>query len=202
MKPFNYLALGAASALALAAVAAPANAADLGGSYKDPAPVDYRPPIFWSGFYIGANVGATFDDSDVDVLDDEAVLAAGGHIGYNWQSPGGLVLGVEGDVNYLDVDGIDYLATVRGRLGYAFGPTLVYGTGGAAFIGLDDEVFADDSDTGYVAGLGIERKWSQNVSFGLEGLYYSFEGEDSGDDDANFWTARARLTYHLGNRDR
>ena len=197
MKPLKTLALGLTSALAMAAAAGVASAADLGrGGYKEPTPVvDYAPPITWTGFYIGANVGAAFDDSeDVEILDD-AVLIAGGHLGFNWQGPSNIVLGVEADANYLE--DIDYLATVRGRLGYAFGPTLLYATGGAAFIGLDEDLSDDETDTGYVVGGGLERKLGDNVSFGVEGLYYSFEGED-GDDDANFWAARARLTYHLG----
>lgn len=200
MKPFKTLALGLTSALAIAAVTGSANAADLGrGGYKDPSPVvDYAPPIMWSGFYIGANVGAAWDDSeDVEIVDDAAFLA-GGHLGYNWQTPSNIVLGIEGDLGYLD--DAEYLGTVRGRLGYAFGPTLAYATGGAAFIGIDDELGEDVfNDTGWVAGLGLERKLSDNVSFGVEGLYYSFEGEDNLD-DANFYTARARLTYHLGGR--
>jgi outer membrane immunogenic protein len=194
MKPFKIVALGLTGALAMTAAVSSASAADLGrGGYKDGPVADYTPPLMWSGFYLGANIGAAFDDSDdVEVLDD-AVLAGGGHIGYNWQSPGNLVLGVEGDIGALE--DVEYLATVRGRIGFAMGPTLLYGTGGAAFIDLGD----DETDTGYVAGLGIERKWAENVSFGLEGLYYSFDGEDSGE-DADFWAARARLTYHLGGR--
>ena len=89
-----------------------------------------------------------------------------------------------------------------GRLGYAFGPTLVYATGGAAFIGFDDNVSGSDSDTGWVGGLGIEHKLRENVSIGAEALYYGFENDDSGSDDNNFWAARARLTYHFnGGRD-
>lgn len=195
--------LGLIGALAMTAASAPAQAADIGRdqSYKDPVPViDYLPAIGWTGFYIGANVGAVWDDSnDVDIADD-ATLIAGGHLGYNWQGPRNLVIGVEGDLSYLD--DVEYLATIRGRLGYAMGSTLLYATGGAAFIGFDEDQFGDDTDTGWVAGLGFEHKLRQNVSFGLEGLYYGFEGEDEvGDDaDANFWAARARLTYHFGGR--
>ncbi len=60
-------------------------------------------------------------------------MAGGLHVGYNWQKPGGWVFGIEGDVSF--ADDIDYLATIRGRLGYAMDSTLIYATGGAAFIG-------------------------------------------------------------------
>ncbi len=195
MNAFKTIGFGLAGALALAAAPA-ANAADIyqgGGGLKDAPVVDYAPPITWTGFYIGANLGGAWDDSsDVEILSDSE-LVGGAHLGYNWQGPRNLVLGIEGDVDFLN--DVDYLATVRGRLGYSFGPTLAYATGGAAFIGLSDD-FGGDSDTGWVAGAGLERMVTQNVSVGAEGLYYSFDNNDVG--DAAFWTARARLTYHFG----
>jgi outer membrane immunogenic protein len=78
---------------------------------------------------------------------------------------------------------------------------LFYATGGVALLGFEDEDSGDDDDlTGWVAGLGVEHKLRQNVSVGLEGLYYSFDEDDNGgdDEDFDFWTVRARLTYHLG----
>jgi outer membrane immunogenic protein len=134
------------------------------------------------------------DHDSNDGLDDTTWLA-GIHLGYNWQRSNGVVFGLEGDVSF--ADDIDYLASFRGRLGYARGATLLYGTGGVAFIGLDDTLGGDDSATGWVAGLGVEHKLRDNLSIGLEGLYYSFDDLDSFDDDLAFWTVRARLTYHF-----
>jgi len=204
------------------AVAGTASAADLGrgGSYKD-APGEYMPAITWTGFYFGANAGVAFGERN-NFIDwdygytqhfdnDESSFIGGVHVGYNWQKPGGWVFGVEGDVNFAEE--IDYLATIRGRLGYAIGPTLIYATGGAAFIGADDAFEDSDSATGWVAGVGIEHKIKPNFSIGLEGLYYDFGNGDEfrvvdregnyGDahvDDLTFWTVRARLTYHFGER--
>jgi outer membrane immunogenic protein len=100
------------------------------------------------------------------------------------------------------MDGVDYLATVRGRLGYAFGPTLVYATGGVAFASFnDDSLFnGGDSETGWVAGGGLEYKLRNNWSVGAEGLYYDFSNNNdfNFNDDATFFVARARLTYHFG----
>lgn len=127
-------------------------------------------------------------------LDDTSWLG-GVHLGYNWQRSNGVVLGLEGDVSFLD--DIDYLASVRARLGYAAGSTLIYATGGVAFLGLDDAFGDDDTGTGWVAGLGVEHKLRDSWSVGLEGLYYSFDDVDSFDDDLEFWTVRARLTYHF-----
>jgi outer membrane immunogenic protein len=132
-------------------------------------------------------------DNDGD-LDDTSWLG-GVHLGYNWQRSNGVVLGLEGDVSFLD--DIDYLASVRARLGYAAGSTLLYATGGVAFLGLDDAFGDDDTGTGWVAGLGVEHKLRDSWSVGLEGLYYAFDDVGSFDDDLEFWTVRARLTYHF-----
>ena len=191
MKPFKSLALGMAGALAFAAAVGSASAADIEQGDDGPEPGTY--PLLWSGFYVGVNIGGAFDDSEVEVLDDEAILIGGGHLGYNFQTPNNLVLGVEGDIT--DFDNVDVLFSLRGRLGYAFGPTLLYGTGGVAFFGEND-TFDGDTDTGYVFGGGLERKLTRNVSLGVEGLYYSFEDELT-EDEINFWTVRARATFHF-----
>ena len=205
------LALIGATFLAGAGLVSGANAADVyarGGSLKD-GPVDYYPAITWSGFYAGINLGAAFNDDgddddrkgdrerDRDDDGDDTMFIGGFHIGYNWQKPSNFVLGLEGDVDF--GDDIDYLASIRGRLGYAMGPTLLYATGGVAFLGIDNG-FEDDTLTGWTAGLGIEHKLRENVSLGLEGLYYDFDEDDNFGADADFWTVRARLTYHFGDR--
>ena len=194
MKSIKLTLLGA-TFLAGAGVLSAANAADVyaRGSLKD-GPEEYMPAITWSGFYIGANAGGAFSDSDSN--DDDSTFIGGVHAGYNWQRSNNLLLGIEADVDF--ADDIDYLATVRGRLGWTAGPALFYGTGGAAFIGFDDS-FDDDSETGWVAGGGVEYKLRENVSVGVEGLYYSFD-DNNNSDDFNFWTVRARLTYHFGDR--
>jgi outer membrane immunogenic protein len=198
---FLKLALLGATFLTGASALSAANAADVyarGGGLKD-GPVSYMPAITWAGFYLGANAGAAFSNNNVEISGDDTSFIGGIHVGYNWQRASNLVLGIEGDVDF--ADGLDYLATVRGRLGWAAGPTLFYATGGAAFIGLSNAI-GDDSDTGWVAGLGLEHKLRENVSLGLEGLYYNF-GDDNrlGGDTFDFWTVRARLTYHFGGRD-
>jgi len=190
MNSFKLALLGA-TFLATAGAVTGANAADVysrGNSIKDTGPVDYMPAITWAGFYFGANIGA-LDDGD------DAFTAGGLHAGYNWQRSDHLVLGIEGDVNFVDADNVDYLSSIRGRIGYAAGPTLFYATGGVAFISLDDG-FDSETFTGYTIGGGIEHKLRENVSIGLEALYYNFE-DDSDVDGLDATTVRARLTYHF-----
>jgi outer membrane immunogenic protein len=218
-----------------------ANAADVysRGSIKDSGPVDYRPAISWTGFYIGAHAGGAFgDEADIDIprvasvpfnAEIDSTWLAGVHVGYNWQSSGNLVLGIEGSWSVLagernvdlslggfDVGTVEkddnWLASIRGRLGFAAGSTLIYGTGGVAFLNgsnnglvFEDSNALDDSLTGWVAGVGVEHKLRDNLSLGLEGLYYSFDDETEFDGldvdlERDFWTVQARITYHFGDR--
>ena len=127
---------------------------------------------------------------------DSGMTGFGGVVGYDYQlSPGnGFVIGVAADASLMGLDRrrgyaspaqtangfvpelsgfrqqLDYLGTVRGRVGYAFDRVLVYGTGGFAFGGVDyraaflrntDGALAyagkySDTATGYVYGGGIE----------------------------------------------
>ena len=88
-------------------------------------------------------------------------------------------------------NGLDYFGTVRGRLGYAFDRTLVYGTGGFAYgSGSADRSFGgyagnDSFRTGYAVGGGIEYALptdsflnffrSSAVTLKVEGLYVSLD---------------------------
>lgn len=201
MKSLKTALLGATILVSAGALSG-ANAADVysRGSIKDTGPVDYLPAISWHGFYFGANAGALFVEGEDDGGDDEddTFFVGGVHVGYNWQKASNLVFGIEGDVNFLE--DVDYLASLRARIGLAAGPTLFYATGGGALLGFEDLDGDDDELAGWVAGLGVEHKLRENVSVGLEGLYYAFDEDDNNnsEEDLDFWTVRARLTYHLG----
>ncbi|MCP4615432.1 MAG: outer membrane beta-barrel protein [Bradyrhizobium sp.] len=188
-------------ALGTLAFAMPAKAADL--PVKAAA---LKTAYDWTGFYIGGHVGYARGLADPG-LPDLAVqpsqstfgaLYGGAQIGYNVMLPSRLVLGVEADLsfpNYLEpnslvwwgpgargtiLDQIDYLGTVRGRIGYAFDRWLVYGTGGFAWSGgrflqtdplsgMDDKQLA--MRTGWSVGGGLEYAFDRNWSARLEYLY-------------------------------
>lgn len=73
----------------------------------------------------------------------------------------------------------DYLATVRGRLGYAWDRSMVYVTGGGAFANVKDSFveFGDpgasrgDTLAGYAVGAGLETAIWSNWSFKAEYIY-------------------------------
>ena len=153
----------------------------------------------------------------------------GGQIGYNFQS-GSFVYGVETDfqgagitdsVNGLSANGapfssserVDWFGTVRGRLGWAFGPTLVYATGGFAYGNvnqravLDGDTFASNTtQTGYTVGGGVEYKFNPAWSIKAEYQYIDLGnqkltdglGNSTNDLDTNFQTARVGLNYRFG----
>ncbi|MDX2264123.1 MAG: outer membrane beta-barrel protein [Hyphomicrobiales bacterium] len=192
-----------AAATVLMATVSAAQAADV---YRPEEPVSmkddaYSPPIAWGGFYIGANLGGSFADdffaNGRRAFDENGQVIGGLHAGYNIQRSSPVVFGVEADVNF--GEDIDYLSTVRARLGFAANNVLFYGTGGVAFAAFDDKIFKDD-EIGYVLGGGIEGKVKQNMSLGLEALYHDFDDakvKGGGETEIDFWSVRARATFHV-----
>lgn len=104
-------------------------------------------------------------------------LIGGYQIGYLRKLPSNLVVGAEASMTYVSpVDQaklvpapfnttVEYIATLRGRFGYAFGDVLPYVTGGVAFAGSRLDVNGPDGDvlssrrqihTGWTAGAGVE----------------------------------------------
>jgi high affinity Mn2+ porin len=193
----------ASVALGMVVLADPAAAADL------PLKAPSAQAVYdWTGFYVGAHAGygrgsanAVLSDSAVNSAHDGFSGMIGGvQAGYNWRTRSGLVLGVEGDFtfpNYLTsnftvanlgsaqsnvAEQWDYVATARGRLGYAAGSWLAYATGGVAWSGgrfLNSTAAGDDEKVlqtrlGWVAGGGIEHAIAPDWSVRLEYLYSRF----------------------------
>jgi outer membrane immunogenic protein len=190
--------LGAAAALAWAAVATGANA---GEGLKG----DYRSTSMWTGAYWGMHLGG--GQSNIDWLFTPATnsradqsgdgVVGGVHLGYNWQSRN-LVLGIEGSATLSGISGgrecpreavrceheNDFLGSVRGRLGVSVGSTLFYGTGGVGFQRAEYAVrnatgavivsSGKNTDIGWVAGGGLEYAMTKHVSARLEYLHYNF----------------------------
>jgi opacity protein-like surface antigen len=199
MKTLQVFGLGLIAAAAVAFAAPSANAADIYDrdhrSMKDE-PITYLPPIVWAGFYVGGHVGGAKTGDDRDYLDNNEQAIGGLHLGYNWQTPKKIVLGIEGDIDIAKE--FSYLAGVRARLGVSYKRTLFYITGGVAFADFKNDHFKET--TGWVAGVGLEKMIKDHVSVGLEGLYYGLEEAkyDNTDDSADVWAIRARISYHFG----
>jgi outer membrane immunogenic protein len=167
------LKLGVA-AVALSIGGTAAMAADLGGA---PTPPPYTPaPNYdqsfnWTGPYAGLLAGYGWTDFRDGGTTGSGWLA-GGYIGYNIQSPANWVYGIEADAmwsgisgNNLNTDSIDYLATLRPRIGYAFGDFMLYGTGGLAVAGVTTTSGSTASAThvGWTVGGGVEAALTSNI---------------------------------------
>jgi outer membrane immunogenic protein len=195
-----------------------AGAADLGrGGYKD-GPV--YAVVDWTGFYAGFNAGGGSSASSGDLSPSGGF--AGGQIGYNWQGAFGLgsrwVLGIEADLQGSGIEdsafglksGLNWFGTVRGRIGYAFGPTLIYGTGGFAFGEVENTVApikVTETQTGYVLGGGVEYKFNPAWSIKGEYQFISLDASDplgagalgfTGRDRSEINTFRVGLNYRFG----
>jgi outer membrane immunogenic protein len=160
-------------------------------------PVAYKapPPVFsWTGFYLGINGGYGFGESNwFNTVDgptghfNAGGFLLGGTLGANYQI-GSFVIGLEGDGDWNDANGStsnclvpncttrsDWLATIRGRAGYAVDRVLFYGTGGVAFGDVEAAAagfpFASTTQTGWTAGAGVEWAFLPNWTAKLEYLY-------------------------------
>jgi outer membrane immunogenic protein len=117
-------------------------------------------PWSWNGLYGGVHLGMAGRNDD---------LIGGVQIGRNWQS-GKIVYGIEGDISFSENDNIDWMGTVRGRLGYLISPSiLAYGTAGLGLV----ETNHGGSDSELVTGIGVEGKLTTTTTVRLEFLNFS-----------------------------
>ncbi len=191
--------LGAAACVVFAA---PAFAADLPARTYTKAPVYKAPEAIynWTGFYIGGHIGGAFPGSS-SLENSDARFLGGVQGGFDYQFAGSnWVIGAEAQYSWLTGNSgsgvvfpggtiasanTDQLGSVTGRLGYAFGPTLLYAKGGYAWrdnnnIGVTvagvPAAFTVDANhrDGYTVGAGIEYMFTPNWSIKGEYQYYNF----------------------------
>lgn len=161
--------------------------------------------------------------------DSDLFGLAGAHIGYNLQIAPSFLVGIEGDFSWMGarshafnglstadfpaINGsslnfstnVNWVATVRGRLGYTSSNWMVYATGGVAWADVDHAANAacpaavagfgvpcvftsgtvspfsiNDTKTGWVAGVGAEYAFAPAWRARIEYLYYSFDTATSG----------------------
>jgi len=197
-------------ASAAAMLAVPAFAADLPRRTQPvaSAPIIVPPAFSWTGFYLGANAGWQWTDTNQSVSYSAAEgtgpsfggekdgFTAGATLGYNMQFDQ-FVVGLEGDWNWVDVSrsgsgvtsiggtavsgssSTDWLATARARFGVAFDRFLVYGTGGFAFANVDSTVTFGGVTTG-----DDDMRWGWTLGGGVE---YSL---------MNNWSAKVEYLYY------
>ncbi|WP_026607489.1 outer membrane protein [Methylocapsa acidiphila] len=202
-------------AAAVASVSTNAIAADLPSRAPPPVYIPPA-AFTWSGVYLGATAGFaqgfhTIDDLQGAFLgypglsnDRTNGFAGGGTLGVNVQA-GMFVYGLETDINWLsnkatytdpngainafypsETNRLNYLGTVRGRLGVAFDRALIYFTAGLAYGNLNDSIQynsytsttwntpsfgVNTTRIGWVAGGGVEYALTPNWTLKGEALY-------------------------------
>jgi outer membrane immunogenic protein len=192
-----------------------AHAADLPAPAPIPPPAYALPVYNWTGFYIGGNIGAAWRGISGSNFSDtigstftaptNVQFMGGGQVGVNYQFWGGVVIGAEamfdwlpntqnspitatapdGTAAFLGTINNRWLTTATGRLGYAWDRVLVYGKGGAAWLGASNPgitaggvpatlTSSNNTDFGWTAGFGLEwafwNNWSVRAEYDYIGL--------------------------------
>ena len=193
----------------------------------------------WAGWYLGGHAGEAWSKNSVTAtpagdafLSGQSIrnAAVGLHGGYNWQY-NQWVFGIEGDwtwspgqYNTSDTFNsdtslrhrTDWLGSVRGRLGMAFDRTLIYATGGVAWLRGQSSLASTSNRSdrnftasGAVVGGGIEWKAAPQISVRLEALHYMFDkdithtapgGLVATDHQDKMTVVRAGVSYHFASR--
>lgn len=157
------------------------------------------------------STGSSFTGGDGN---SDSGLIGGVHVGYDQQLDN-ILVGAVADINLVDAKSsssfgitnaaggvdrfssssdIDYIGTVRGKVGVAADRIAVYATGGLAYAKLDTSTSGpgqfvgsptagatpatygviastDKDEVGYAVGAGVDYLAAQNLSFGVEYLY-------------------------------
>ena len=189
-----------------------ANAADLRVRRAPPAP---PPPVYfnWTGCYVCGHIGGlwvsrefvnrTLDGPFFDRADHDVSGWLGGvQGGCDYQFAGGWVIGIQGDFAGTDADGshvsllfpdftfhskVESLASVTGRIGYAWDRFLGYVKGGGAwerdeFSFTNGVVVGTVSNTrsGWTIGIGAEYAFANYLTGFIEYNFYDFGSRDFG----------------------
>ena len=190
--------LGAA---AMVVVAIPALAADLPARKYTKAPAYTAPEVVynWTGFYIGGNLGGAFAGNN-SLTGNNGRFLGGVQGGFDYQFAQSRVLGAEAQYSWLsnnNNNGVvfpggvlitsknDQLGSVTGRLGYTWGPALLYAKGGYAWkdgnnlnvstLGVPVAFTTNGNHRdGYTVGAGLEYMFAPSWSAKAEYQYYNF----------------------------
>ncbi|WP_223568874.1 outer membrane protein [Agrobacterium tumefaciens] len=178
---------------ALAFTVSAAIAADV--TIEDTAqPVAEKPEFTWSGTYFGVHAGGgwangAFSGFGVAGTENANGSLFGGFAGYHYQSGDNVVVAVEGDIerhwNEQEVFGadfgLDWVGSLRGRVGYTFNNVLAYATAGwagtraymdAPGLGKQEKTFS-----GYTIGAGLDYAFTDNMFSRIEYRYTDYGGK-------------------------
>jgi outer membrane immunogenic protein len=202
-KKMKKLLLATVALVALGATV-PALAADLAARpVYTKAPLPVAPIYNWTGFYIGGHLGGAFTSDNgfggaTLANNNNGQFLGGIQGGADYQFAPNWVIGAEAQYSWLTSNnnsvafpgGFAYtlndrgLGSVTGRIGYTWGPGLLYVKGGYAYADNSESLtlggvpiafnFNNDHNNGYTVGAGLEYMFAPNWSAKVEYQYYNF----------------------------
>ena len=201
----NRLAISLLAGVAALSFISSAQAADL--IIEEPAPVVGIVDTTgnWDGVFIGAFAGygwgtLTDDDSLLGLTSGDDTLdltgwQVGVAAGANFTVSEAIVAGIVGDIAWTDLSGedttagvpvaydVNWLGSIRGRLGFDGGAFLPYVTAGVAFANAtatETPAVIDDTQThiGWTVGAGVEFAVADNISLDLLYRYTDYGSKD------------------------
>lgn len=201
-------------------------------------------PAVGDGFYVGGHAGYLFGTGTATLGDPVGSASSGdgsaigqlfGGVQLGWQTalPSRWMLGAELDVSFMDArddaqvlsyrttpsayadEQLEYLGTVRGRLGYAMGAWTPFVTGGLAFASTrwsrtdlttgNEELTSSQWRLGWTVGAGVDWALDGRWSARAEYLYtqlpftgFSFASTARYDSLYDLHRLRVGLNYHFG----
>jgi outer membrane immunogenic protein len=235
-KKMKKILLATAALVALGA-AVPALAADLPARTYTKAPPYVPAPIYsWTGFYIGGNIGGAFNGNNgfngagVTTSNNNGAFLGGLQAGADYQFAPSWVLGAQIQYDWLGSSnnttvfpGVGTytlnqrgLGSVTGRVGYTWGPGLLYAKGGYAYSDNSQSLTfggvgvpfttSGDRHNGYTVGAGLEYMFAPNWSGFIEYQYYNFGKTNFvtpvalttfGNSTIDEHTVKAGINYHF-----
>nr|WP_272214153.1 outer membrane protein [Marinicella sp. W31]MDC2877072.1 porin family protein [Marinicella sp. W31] len=220
---------------ALLSSAIPSAAADVISPPPAPPPLPVPEMFKWTGIYFGALAGYHWTDAEPQsfrLVDDHLKIdnwLGGGFVGANYQFDNHMVLGLEGEFDYLGGSGdqslqvvinnnietgegeltLGWSGSLRGRVGYGFERTLLYGTAGGEISSgsVTGSFNAKSIDTGnktlagWTVGAGLEHAFTDNFFARAEYRYSYYPKVDysfSWDSDFSLKASQNQMKVGLG----
>ena len=182
----------------------------------------------WAGPYVGIQAGYSWGDAESNAYEEYYLeplnvdgFIGGAYVGYNWLLDNNIVVGVEGEWNYVSADdeGVviqptgysyyggkieqDWDAALRLNVGVVKGDYLPYVTAGAAWAKVNvkgyengTEVTSDSRTlSGWTIGAGIAKKIDENIVARIQYRYTDY-GDDSWIQDSYDTGTDEHLNYN------
>jgi len=151
----------------------------------------------WTGFYLGAQ-GSYGEISGGGAGQGDAI--GGLQAGYNYDFGNNWVVGGEVDYNFdnrsFGANTMDDSWSLKGRVGYSLGDTLIYGTVGGVRAGITN-AGTTTQDTGFLYGIGVEQRLNTNWSVAGELTQTKYQNFGGGGSDFDDTKASIKVNYRF-----